>query len=117
LRGTSAPALVALGTGYYPRWRAEHETRGVLPVYAQPSFDGATLHVVAAWLPPGRTLFRADGPLPSDGRGRWISALVALAALVSAVIWLRLPRARSRFLRLLARAGRALRRRSRELVL
>src|SRR5205814_6600109 len=37
LRGTDAPSLVALGMGYYPRWRAEHETRGAFPVYALPS--------------------------------------------------------------------------------
>ncbi|HTL37429.1 MAG TPA: hypothetical protein VL326_30050 [Kofleriaceae bacterium] len=36
LTGTTQPALVALGTGYYPRWRATHEDGKAEPVYALP---------------------------------------------------------------------------------
>jgi hypothetical protein len=78
LTGTTEPALVALGTGYYPRWQATHATSGALPVYALPSFDGARLNVVAAWLPPGETTFSPSGPLPSDTRGRVPTALALL---------------------------------------
>jgi hypothetical protein len=78
LTGTTEPALVALGTGYYPRWRASHAITGELPVYALPAFDGAQLDVVAAWLPPGETTFRPSGPLPSDGRGRFATVLAVL---------------------------------------
>jgi hypothetical protein len=98
LRGTTAPALVALGTGYYPRWRATHETRGPLPVYAFPTVPDSTLSVPAAWLPPGRTTFRPDGPLPSDGRGRWLSLAALCTALAGVGAWLH-PRTRRRVLR------------------
>jgi hypothetical protein len=82
LTGTTEPALVALGTGYYPRWQADHASSGSLPVYALPSFEGARLNVVAAWLPPGETTFRPSGALPSDQRGRipTACALFAIAA-------------------------------------
>ncbi len=75
LQDTNEPSLVALGTGYYPRWRAHHESRGALPVYALPSIDGGKLSVVSAWLPPGRTVFTATGALPSDHSGWWLSLL------------------------------------------
>jgi hypothetical protein len=78
LAGTTEPALVALGMGYYPRWRASHASAGELPVYALPAFDDAQLDVVAAWLPPGETTFRPSGSLPSDGRGRVSTALAVL---------------------------------------
>jgi hypothetical protein len=78
LTGTTEPALVALGTGYYPRWQATHASSGALPVYALPSFEGARLNVVAAWLPPGETTFRPSGALPSDRRGRIPSAFALL---------------------------------------
>jgi len=92
LRDTTRPALVALGTGYYPRWQAHHEGHGVLPVYAMPATPGGKLHVLAAWLPPGRTIFTPTGALPSDGKGRWWSALAALVALGSTAFWPRLPK-------------------------
>jgi hypothetical protein len=104
LSGTSEPALVALGMGYYPRWQASHATRGALPVYALPAFAGAQLHVPGAWLPPGHTIFRASGALPSDGKGRVPAALAALLALAICVIWKGLPRVRSRLLGAMARA-------------
>jgi hypothetical protein len=60
----NAPVLVALGMGYYPRWRARHETGVAEPVYATPTIKDGKLHVVSAWVAPGRTVFTCDGPLP-----------------------------------------------------
>ena len=87
--GTTEPVLVALGTGFYPRWRARHASGAVEPVYAYPTIPGGRLHVVAAWLAPGRTSFTIDGPLPSDGDGRAISILAALAAAAGVAVWSR----------------------------
>ncbi|MBL9013779.1 MAG: hypothetical protein JNL83_06365 [Myxococcales bacterium] len=87
--GTTEPVLVALGTGYYPRWRATHASGAAEPVFAMKSHPNATLHVVAAWVAPGRTTFTCDGPLPSDGKGRWISILAALCAVAGVAVWLR----------------------------
>jgi hypothetical protein len=82
-----APVLVALGTGYYPRWRATHASGADEPVFALPSIDGGVLHVVSAWLAPGTTVFTCDGPLPSDGMGR-VPAFGALAiCLLIIVAW------------------------------
>lgn len=97
------PVLVALGTGYYPRWRARHATGADEPVFALPSVDGATLHVVSAWVAPGKTTFTCDGPLPSDHDGRLVSILAALVASLGIVIWHR-RRLRLPLLRRLARA-------------
>lgn len=97
LSGTNEPALVALGMGFYPRWQAFHAERGPLPVYALPATPGAPTHVLAAWLPPGKTSFRPSGPLPSDGQGRAFSALAALLALTS-IGWGRWPGLRERVL-------------------
>jgi hypothetical protein len=116
LSDTTEPALVALGMGYYPRWQASHAQQGTVPVYALPAYDGAELHVVAAWLPPGRTTFRPSGALPSDGKGRTASALASLFALVVVVIWTRLPKVRRRILFAIARGGAWLRPRRRWLV-
>ena len=89
------PVLVALGTGYYPRWRAHHASGAEEPVFALPSKDGATLHVVSAWVAPGKTTFTCDGPLPSDHDGRFLSMFAALIAALGIVIWhrrkLRIP--------------------------
>jgi hypothetical protein len=87
--GTTEPVLVALGTGFYPRWQARHASGAVEPVYAYPSVPGGRLHVVAAWLAPGRTTFTVDGPLPSDHDGRAISLLAALAAAAGIATWTR----------------------------
>jgi hypothetical protein len=87
--GTTEPVLVALGTGYYPRWRARHASGAVEPVYAYPTIPGGRLHVVAAWLAPGRTTFTIDGPLPSDHDGWGLSLVAALIALAGAVVWSR----------------------------
>jgi hypothetical protein len=99
--GTAEPVLVALGTGYYPRWRARHASGAAEPVYAYPTIPGGRLHVVAAWLAPGRTTFTIDGPLPSDHDGRALSILAALAAAAGACVWIR-RRWRHRALRGLA---------------
>jgi hypothetical protein len=107
LTGTDEPALVALGTGYYPRWRARSGDRW-LPVYALPSVPSSELSVVAAWIPPGVTTFTADGPLPSDGNGRWLARLAAALALAIIIIW-SWPRLRRRSLRVLARGHLRLR--------
>jgi hypothetical protein len=108
VRGTTAPALVALGMGYYPRWQAVHATRGPLPVYAYPATPGSALSVPAAWLPPGRTTFRPSGALPSDGRGQPLSVLALVVAVGGAAAW-RLGRVRLRVLRMAGRALRELR--------
>jgi hypothetical protein len=99
----AGPVLVALGTGFYPRWRATHASGANEPVYALPAIDGAALHVVSAWVAPGRTVFTCDGPLPSDGDGRVLSLLAALAAAAAIVAWRR-PRWRIGLLRRVARA-------------
>ncbi|MBS1121809.1 MAG: hypothetical protein H6Q90_4037 [Deltaproteobacteria bacterium] len=97
------PVLVALGTGYYPRWRARHETGAAEPVYAQRATPTSTLSVVSAWVAPGKTVFTVDGPLPSDGNGRGIALLAAVLALAGIVTW-RVTRWRLWVLRRLARA-------------
>lgn len=70
-------ALIVLGTGYYPRWRASNAT-------VQPFLEGR-VQVVSAWLSPGRTTFTVDAPLPSDGAGR-IPAVIALIVCVAIVL-------------------------------
>ena len=85
--GTTEPVLVALGTGYYPRWRARHQSGAAEPVYAYPTIRGGHLHVVAAWLAPGHTTFTIDGPLPSDGDGRALSLVAALVAAACVAIF------------------------------
>ncbi|HEY4242110.1 MAG TPA: hypothetical protein VGM88_19965 [Kofleriaceae bacterium] len=100
----SGPVLVALGTGYYPRWRATHASGADEPVYALPTIPGGKLHVVSAWVAPGVTRFTCDGPLPSDGKGRFLSILAALVAIGALVGWRRIRwRALRRLVRLRAR--------------
>jgi len=89
--GTTEPVLVALGTGFYPRWQARHASGAVEPVYAYPTVPGGRLHVVCAWLAPGHTTFTVDGPLPSDHDGRAISWLAILAVVAGVAIWTRRP--------------------------
>ncbi len=100
--GTTAPVLVALGTGYYPRWRATHASGSAQPVYAYPATPSGRLHVVSAWVAPGRTRFTVDGPLPSDGKGRLVSLSALLLVIAAIVIW-RVGRWRRRTLRVFAR--------------
>lgn len=100
--GTREPVLVALGMGFYPRWRARHASGADEPVYAYPTVVGGKLHVVAAWLAPGRTTFTCDGPLPSDHAGRGVSLLALLAAAACVAIWTR-ARWRGRVLRWVGR--------------
>ncbi|HEY5923997.1 MAG TPA: hypothetical protein VIV11_20095 [Kofleriaceae bacterium] len=95
---SQAPVLVALGMGYYPRWRATHASGANQPVYALPTIEGGKLHVVSAWVAPGKTVFTCDAPLPSDGRGRWLSFAAALLAIAAIIVWRR-PRWRIRTLR------------------
>jgi hypothetical protein len=80
---TREPVLVVFGMGYYPRWRAFGPGGRELPVYGVPATRGATGRVVAAWLPPGVSELRADGPLPSDGDGTVPSLLASLVILAS----------------------------------
>lgn len=94
----SEPVLVALGTGYYPRWRAM-TAKGAVPVYAMPATPDGKLHVVAAWVPPGTTTFTCDGSLPSDGKGTVFSLLALVGAIAGLVAW---RRWRQRLLRKLA---------------
>jgi hypothetical protein len=72
-------------------------------VYALPSHPGAALHVVSAWVAPGKTTFTVDGPLPSDGKGR-APTILALALALGAIAAWRRARWRVRILRRLARA-------------
>ena len=102
----AAPVLVALGTGYYPRWRARHASGAAQRVVAVPTVPGGKLHVVGAWVAPGRTTFTCDGPLPSDGDGALISLAALALALAGAIAWSR-RRVRARILRRLARRARA----------
>jgi hypothetical protein len=87
--GTTEPVLVALGTGFYPRWQARHASGAPEPVYAYPTIPGGRLHVVAAWLAPGHTTFTIDGPLPSDHDGRAITFLAALTAAACVAVFRR----------------------------
>jgi hypothetical protein len=103
--GTREPVLVALGTGFYPRWRATHASGASQPIYALPTIPGGRLHVVSAWVAPGRTTFTLDGALPSDGKGLVWTILAIVAALAAIVAW-RVPRLRARILRRVARARR-----------
>ncbi len=81
------PVLVVLGTGYYPRWRAHHESGADEPVYAYRSTATSTLSVVSAWVAPGKTVFTVDGPLPSDGKGRLLAAFALLVCVAGIVTW------------------------------
>lgn len=103
--GTTEPVLVALGTGFYPRWRATHASGAAEPVYALPTITDGKLHVVSAWVAPGKTTFTVDGPLPSDHAGRPFTLLALLAAAAVVVTW-RVRRLRVRVLRRLAIARR-----------
>jgi hypothetical protein len=85
------PVLVALGMGFYPRWRATHQSGASEPVFALPTIKEGTLHVVAAWVAPGKTTFTCDAPLPSDGKGRILALLAALFAIASIIVWRRTP--------------------------
>jgi hypothetical protein len=91
------PQLVALGTGFYPRWRATHATGADEPVFALPTIPGGRLRVVAAWLAPGKTTFTIDAPLPSDGKGRPFTLLAILGGIAVIVAWT-VPRFRRRVL-------------------
>lgn len=108
--GTAEPVLVALGTGFYPRWRARHASGAIEPVYAYPTIPGGRLHVVAAWLAPGHTTFTTDGPLPSDHDGRLLTLVAALAAAAGAAVWCRTRWRRRALVRLASwrRRGRGL---------
>jgi len=104
------PVLVALGTGYYPRWRATHADGTDEPVYAMQGIPRGQLRVVSAWVKPGKTTFTCDAPLPSDHDGRLLSIAAMLAAAAGIVVWSR-RRWRVRVLRRVAsfkRRGRAL---------
>ncbi|MBP6836359.1 MAG: hypothetical protein KA190_03600 [Kofleriaceae bacterium] len=82
-----APALVALGMGYYPRWRARDGAGRPLPLYALPSTEHSVLHVPALWMRPGTVVLTADAALPSDDDGRWLTRVAALLAAAIVVVW------------------------------
>ena len=109
LESTSEPALIELGTPWYPRLVA-HDDRGELRVWAMPvGAPGANdpnptfEHASALWLRPGTTRVRADGALPSDGVGTIPTALAGIAVLLLA-----LPAWRDRRRALGARVHRAI---------
>jgi hypothetical protein len=99
----AAPVPVVFGMGYWPRWRAESGGRAI-PVYATYATQRRDLRVVAAWLPPGKTVLTADGPLPEDGAGRVLAWGAAVVIVLGALL-------RRRGLRWVARAQRWLWRR------
>lgn len=80
----SAPVLVEIGIPYFPRWRGVHDGAPITPCGRPVDTTAPTLErVLSAWLPPGRTVLRPDGALPSDGNGWPISAAaIALAFVV-----------------------------------
>jgi len=81
----SAPVLVEIGIPYFPRWRGEHDGAAIVPCGRPVNAEAPTEErVLAAWLPPGRTILRPDGPLPSDRAG-WPVTLFALVLAVA--IW------------------------------
>lgn len=99
LEGTQ-PALVELGTPYYPRLVA-HDAAGPVPVYgmpvASPTLDdpNPTIeHATALWIRPGTTRVRATGALTSDGAGTTLS--VVAVTLCALACWLLPPGARRR---------------------
>lgn len=86
-----APARVELGTPFYPRLRATSDGRAVplepLRVRrAGPDAVDPSERAVALSVPAGRTRVRADGPLPSDGRGwgLFVLAVVGGGAMLAA---------------------------------
>ncbi|MBX7197567.1 MAG: hypothetical protein K1X94_36310, partial [Sandaracinaceae bacterium] len=92
LRDTTEPALVELGTPWYPRLRASRDDGTDVPVYAMPvgapeiddpnpTFE----HAVALWLAPGTTRVRADGALAAARAGLPLSLLALL--LGAALAW------------------------------
>jgi len=102
LTETDAPALVALGIGYYPRWRAQRADGSPVEVFAVPATPSGSVRVPAAWIAPGRTVFRADARLPSEGSGIGWTAFAAGIAAVAIVL-----RARGAGRQGLRRAARA----------
>ncbi len=109
LSDTSEPALVELGTPWYPRLVA-HDDRGEVPVWAMPvgapeaddpnpTFE----HATALWLRPGTTRLRATRALPSDHAG-WPITLMATVVMIAVSI----PRRRASSLTLRSRLGRVL---------
>ena len=107
LTDTDSPALVSFAMGYYPRWRATHDGRDV-PVYGMPASEDGQGDLVAAWIPPGRTVLTADAPLPSDARGRKPAAFAVVLAVLFLVGSL-VPSLRRRARRALARGSRLVR--------
>src|SRR5262249_47555319 len=57
--------------------------------YALPGIPHGQLHVVSAWVKPGKTTFTCDGPLPSDHDGRALSIAAMVIALAIIVAWSR----------------------------
>jgi hypothetical protein len=109
LEGTSEPALIELGTPWYPRL-VGHDDRGEVPVWAMPVGAPAAHdpnptfeHASALWLRPGTTRVRATGALASDGAGAIPSVLAAIV-----VVLLVLPSLRERRRALTARLDRAI---------
>jgi hypothetical protein len=103
LSGTESK-LVALGAGYYPRWRATDASGdvAVIPVAAS---SGSLAHVVGAQLRPGVTHFTIDGSLPSDRAGWPVAGVALIVACAGMMVWRR-PRWRWRMLRRVARMRR-----------
>jgi hypothetical protein len=109
LSGTDAPALVEVGTPYYPRLAARHEDGTDVPVYAlpvrapRPEDTAPRIERAAAlWLAPGTTRLRAEGALRSDADGVPLT-LAALALSVAALVVRRAPGGRRAVDRLVAR--------------
>jgi hypothetical protein len=83
------PTLVALGTGFYPRWQATHESGYRTEVFAVNATTAASSNVVGAYVLPGVTRFTLDAALPSDSHGRWLSIVSAILAIARVVVFSR----------------------------
>lgn len=106
LRNTSPrPVLAELGLLYSPRWRGVHDGRAIRVCARPATSDPSVERVLAAWLPPGRSVLRPDGTLPSDWKYVPIS-LLGLALATLAWPWRRTAAWRARLASLARRWGR-----------
>ncbi|MBP9086038.1 MAG: hypothetical protein KBG15_07965 [Kofleriaceae bacterium] len=83
----TAPVLVILGTGYYPRWQVVDASGKRTKTIEVPAVEGGRAGVVAAWLPPGIAHFTVDGPLRSDRAGWPVAGLSLLGIIAGLLVW------------------------------
>ena len=83
----TAPVLVILGTGYYPRWQVVDSSGHRTKTIEVPAVEGGRAGVIAAWLPPGLAHFTVDGPLRSDRAGWPFAGLSLFGIIAGLVVW------------------------------